>query len=205
MTIDVSPVPPEEVLPLRELYRREMDCQIVHRLLARTGLGDLFLLRLDGRVAGYGFVMGVSGTSRGRLVTEFYVLPALSRLGAAAVPPAHRGEPGHGGSRPSRTTSSSRSCSTTAPSEITSDTRRLPRRPDDEPRPSPGPSSARSPRRTRSGSSSTEVEPIGDWLVEVDGAIVATGGLALPLQPSPTATSSWRWTSRTAAAATAAT
>ena len=38
MTIDVSPVPLEEILPLRELYRREMDCQIVHDSLPRQGL-----------------------------------------------------------------------------------------------------------------------------------------------------------------------
>ena len=30
MTITVTPVPLAEVLPLRELYRQEMNCQIVH-------------------------------------------------------------------------------------------------------------------------------------------------------------------------------
>ena len=30
MTIDVSPVPREQTLALRELYRREMNCQIIH-------------------------------------------------------------------------------------------------------------------------------------------------------------------------------
>ena len=45
MSIDVTPVPLEEVLPLRELYRREMNCQIIHDSLPRRGFGDLFLLR----------------------------------------------------------------------------------------------------------------------------------------------------------------
>src|SRR5438270_1550545 len=76
MEIDVSPVPLEEVLPLRELYRREMHCQIVHDSLPRRGFGDLFLIRADGRVAGYGFVMGYQGEPRD-MVREFYVLPAL--------------------------------------------------------------------------------------------------------------------------------
>src|SRR4051794_31564170 len=44
MPIDVSPVRLEEVLPLRELYRQEMNCQIVHDSLPRRGFGNLFLL-----------------------------------------------------------------------------------------------------------------------------------------------------------------
>src|SRR3954471_12980563 len=76
MTIDVACVPPREILPLRQLYRREMGCQIVHDSLPGRGFGDLFLIRLDGRVAGYGFVMGYRGEPRD-MVKEFYVLPAL--------------------------------------------------------------------------------------------------------------------------------
>jgi len=76
MAIDVARVPLEEVRPLRELYRREMACQVVHDSLPGRGFGDLFLIRLDGRVAGYGFVMGYQGEPRD-LVREFYVLPAL--------------------------------------------------------------------------------------------------------------------------------
>ena len=49
MRIDVACVPLEEVLPLRELYRREMGSQIVHDSLPGRGFGDLFLVRLDGR------------------------------------------------------------------------------------------------------------------------------------------------------------
>jgi hypothetical protein len=58
MTIDVACVPLQEVQPLRQLYRREMGCQIVHDSLPGRGFGDLLLIRIDGRVAGYGFVMG---------------------------------------------------------------------------------------------------------------------------------------------------
>ena len=76
MTIEVASVPLEEVLPLRELYRREMGCQIVHDSLPGRGFGDLFLIRADGRVAGYGFVMGYRGEPKD-MIQEFYVLPAL--------------------------------------------------------------------------------------------------------------------------------
>src|SRR3954449_11512264 len=86
MTIDVSPIPLEEILPLRELYRREMNCQIVHDSLSRRGFGDLFLFRVEGRVAGYGFVMGYRDEPRD-MVREFYVLPALR---GSALPMFHR-------------------------------------------------------------------------------------------------------------------
>jgi GNAT superfamily N-acetyltransferase len=86
MTIDVSPVPLEAVLPLRELYRREMNCQIVHDSLPGRGFGDLFLIRAGGRVAGYGFVMGYRGEPRD-MIQELYVLPALR---GSAMPMFHR-------------------------------------------------------------------------------------------------------------------
>ncbi len=43
MTIDVSPMPLEDVLGFRELYRQEMNCQIIHdslpgRTLEKAGL-----------------------------------------------------------------------------------------------------------------------------------------------------------------------
>ena len=69
-------MPLEEVLHLRELYRREMNCQIVHDSLPGRGFGNLFLIRADGRVAGYGFVMGYRGEPKD-LVQEFYVLPVF--------------------------------------------------------------------------------------------------------------------------------
>jgi GNAT superfamily N-acetyltransferase len=72
--IDVSSGVLEELLPLRELYRREMNCQIVHDSLPGRGFGDLFLIQADGRIAGYGFVMGYRGEPKD-LIREFYVLP----------------------------------------------------------------------------------------------------------------------------------
>ena len=74
MTIDVSLVPPGEVLALRELHRAEMGCQIILDSWHGRGWVDCYLLRLDGRVAGYGLVGGVRDEPR-ETVTEFYVLP----------------------------------------------------------------------------------------------------------------------------------
>src|SRR4029077_9879567 len=67
-------VPREETLALRDLHRKEMDCQIVLDSWHGRGWADSYLLRLDGRVVGYGLVGGVRA-ERKEIVTEFYVLP----------------------------------------------------------------------------------------------------------------------------------
>lgn len=74
MTIDVVPAPREDTLVLRDLYRKEMDCQIVLDSWHGRGWTDSYLLRLDGRIVGYGLVGGVRDQPR-ETVTEFYVLP----------------------------------------------------------------------------------------------------------------------------------
>jgi GNAT superfamily N-acetyltransferase len=74
VTIDVSPVALEDVLGFRELYRQEMNCQIIHDSLPGRGFGNLFQFRIDGRVVGHGFVMGYQGEPKD-LIREFYVLP----------------------------------------------------------------------------------------------------------------------------------
>src|SRR5262249_31802989 len=85
MTIDVTLVPPEAIRPLRDLYRQEMNCQIVLDSWHGRGWTDSYLLRLDGRVVGYGLVGGVRANPKD-VVTEFYVLP----VHRAAAPPLFR-------------------------------------------------------------------------------------------------------------------
>jgi GNAT superfamily N-acetyltransferase len=75
MQIDVALVSPEEVRPLRELYRKEMNCQIILYSWHGRGWTDSYLLRLDGRVVGYGLVGGVRADPKD-VIMEFYVLPA---------------------------------------------------------------------------------------------------------------------------------
>jgi GNAT superfamily N-acetyltransferase len=57
---------------MRELYRRELDCQIVHDSFLSRGLSDPYLIRLDGQIAGYGAVS--NKYDKGRL-NEFHLLP----------------------------------------------------------------------------------------------------------------------------------
>lgn len=76
MCIDVSLVSSDETEALRELHRHEMNCQIVLDSWHGRGWTDSYLLRLDGRVVGYGLVGGVRAESK-EIVTEFYVLPGV--------------------------------------------------------------------------------------------------------------------------------
>jgi GNAT superfamily N-acetyltransferase len=174
VTTQVSPVPLEEILPLRELYRQEMNCQIVHDSLPGRGFGNLFLLRVDGRVAGYGFVMGYRGEPKD-MIKEFYVLPA------------HRGSSLEMFRRLIETSQARRieaqtndvlltlmlyDCATEITSRtvvfrdaLTTSLVVL------------GATFRQATEADKERIFEHKVEPIGDWLIETDGAVAATGGI----------------------------
>lgn len=86
MQVHVKKVDIAEILTLRDLYRQEMNCQIVHDSLHRRGFNDSYLIRVDGRIAGYGTV--TSGNDEHKvfqrgILNEFYLLPTHK---ASAVP-----------------------------------------------------------------------------------------------------------------------
>jgi GNAT superfamily N-acetyltransferase len=180
MAIDIAHVPLEQVLPLRELYRREMGCQIVHDSLPGRGFGDLFLIRCDGRVAGYGFVMGYRGEPRD-MVREFYVLPALR---GRALPMFRRLVEASGARRVEVQTNDVLltlmlyDCAT----DITSDrvvfqdalTTSLS---------APGVVFRGATEADQGRIFEHRVEPVGEWLIEHDGDIVATGGIGTHYNP----------------------
>jgi GNAT superfamily N-acetyltransferase len=74
MQLDVALVPAEEILALRDLFRQEMNCQIILDSWHNRGWTDSYLLRVDGRVVGYGQVGGVRADPKD-VITEFYILP----------------------------------------------------------------------------------------------------------------------------------
>ena len=80
MNIEVFPTAVEDITALRELYRQEMNCQIVHDSFPRRGFSDPYLLRAGGHLAGYGLVANRHDPDT---VDEFYTLPAYR---AAALP-----------------------------------------------------------------------------------------------------------------------
>jgi GNAT superfamily N-acetyltransferase len=180
MTLDVSSVPLSDVLPLRELYRREMDCQIIHDSLPGRGFGDLYLIRTDGRVAGYGFVMGYRGEPKD-MIREFYVLPAYR---GSALPMFRRLIEV---SNASRIEAQSNDVLLTlmlfdCATGISSDrilfhdalTTSLV---------APGADFRETAEADKERIFEHRVEPVGEWLIEHDGVIVATGGIATHYNP----------------------
>lgn len=73
-SIDVIEAPLEAILAMRQAYRHEMDCQIVHDSWHARGFTRSYLLRIDGVVVGYGSVGGAPRDPRDTL-KEFYVAP----------------------------------------------------------------------------------------------------------------------------------
>jgi GNAT superfamily N-acetyltransferase len=180
MTITVSPVPLAEIAPLRELYRQEMNCQIIHDSLPGRGFGNCFLLRRDGRVAGYGFVMGYHGEPKD-MIREFYVLPALR----GSAPPMFRRLIEVSGAR--RIEAQTNDVLLTLmlydfATEITSDrilfhdalTTNLA---------IPGATVREVTDADKATLFEHKVEPAGDWLIEQDGTVVGTGGIMLHYNP----------------------
>lgn len=77
--LNVELAKPEEVLALRDLYRQELNCQIIHDSWHARRWCDCYLLRIDGRVAGYGLVGAIRSDPR-ELIHEFFVLPTERRF-----------------------------------------------------------------------------------------------------------------------------
>ena len=77
MSIAVEQAPPAKIESLREQYRQEMNCQIVHESIhGRPGWTREFALYLDGAVVGYGS-LAVDGPWRETpTLYEFHVSPA---------------------------------------------------------------------------------------------------------------------------------
>ena len=74
VTIRVERAEYRDVEALRELYRQEANCQIIADSLLGRGLADPYLIVVEGRVGGYGGVRNRYDPGR---VMEFYTLPAL--------------------------------------------------------------------------------------------------------------------------------
>jgi len=76
MQIHGTAVPVQKILSWRDLHREEMNCQIVHDSLhSRDGWTESYLFEVDTTVVGYGIV-AVAGPWQGtKTVFEFYVAP----------------------------------------------------------------------------------------------------------------------------------
>ena len=77
-------VPLAAILPLREAYRREMACQIVHDSWHARGFTRSFRFVAAGRPIGYGAVGGAPREAKD-IVKELYLEPGARALGAACL------------------------------------------------------------------------------------------------------------------------
>jgi GNAT superfamily N-acetyltransferase len=77
MNIQVERADYKEIESLRELYRQEANCQIIGDSLPRRELADCYLINVAGRRAGYGAVR--NKYDPGRLM-EFYTLPHVRNI-----------------------------------------------------------------------------------------------------------------------------
>lgn len=76
MNIQAFQVEFNEVEAMRELYRQEQNCQIIHDSALSRKLADPYLILIDGKIAGYGGVWNRYDVGR---AMEFYLFPRYKR------------------------------------------------------------------------------------------------------------------------------
>lgn len=74
--VEAVPASLDDIREMREQYRGEMNCQIVHDSWHARGFTTPYLLRIGGEVAGYGCVGGAPREARD-IAKEFFLLPAF--------------------------------------------------------------------------------------------------------------------------------
>jgi len=82
---DIREVRVGAILALREEYRREMNCQIVHDSWHARGFTRSFLFTLEEQAVGYGSVGGVQEDPK-TIVKEFFLLPPYRELAEPLFP-----------------------------------------------------------------------------------------------------------------------
>jgi GNAT superfamily N-acetyltransferase len=82
--IDVKQVDVAEILAWRDLYRQEMNCQIRHDSWHRRGFNNSYFIWVDGKLVGYGAVTSGNQYQQRGILNEFYLLPAYKALAVPA-------------------------------------------------------------------------------------------------------------------------
>ena len=82
LSIEAAHVPLDVILRMREEYRREMDRQIVHDSWHERGFMNSYLLSVAGQIVGYGSVGGAPREAK-ETIKEFFVFPPFR---GAALP-----------------------------------------------------------------------------------------------------------------------
>lgn len=178
--LDVSAVRLDAILGLREVYRREMNCQIVHDSWHTRGFTQSYLFRVADQVVGYGAIGSSQGAPK-TIVKEFFLVPDHRHH---ALPIFRRFLAVGGAVTIEAQTNDALlfdmldQCAVAVSSDtiLFSDavvTNLL----------APGATLRPVTKRDRLRMFSHTQEPVGDWGLEVDSRIVATGGLLFHYNP----------------------
>jgi GNAT superfamily N-acetyltransferase len=180
--LDVVPVAFDEIRAMREEYRREMACQIVHDSWHRRGFTSSYALRVRGEVVGYGSVGGAPRDEE-RVVKELFVraphrgeaLPLFRALVAATGVPAVEAQ-----TNDPLLLLMLLDCAVEVTSETILFADGLTTTLD---APVPGAIVRPLDEADRAHVFAHAHEPVGEWGLEIGGEIVATGGLATHYNP----------------------
>jgi GNAT superfamily N-acetyltransferase len=170
MKIEVQRAEYRDVEQMRDLYRREADCQLIHDSALGRGLADAWICLLDGRIVGHGGVWNRYDPGR---IMEFYVLPQVRTYAA----PIFR-------ELVAASAASSMEAQTNSPlmllmlydcaTEITAENYLFADAFETE---------LTSPGGAFRKARPDDHEPAGEWVIEVDGALVAGGGFLCHYNP----------------------
>lgn len=179
--IDVVPAPVDDIAEMRSSYRLEMACQIVHDSWHRRGFTNSFLCRLDGEVVGYGAVGGV-GSAAKNVIKEFYLrrrARQMARLFFRALIAASDARSIDVQTNDLLLTSmffdfaTNWTSDTILFADAATTALELP----------PGVRLRAVTDADRAAIFTHTIEPVGDWALECDGVLAATGGLLFHYNP----------------------
>jgi GNAT superfamily N-acetyltransferase len=168
------------ILDLREEYRREMDCQIVHDSWHARGFTQSYLLRVNGEIAGYGSVGGAPGDARD-IAKEFFVRPPFRGMAL----PLFRQLLIASGARSIEAQTNDALLSLMlydCAGDLTTGTILFADAIATK-HPAPGVILRPVTHADRAGVFPHTVEPVGDWGLEYDRELVATGGILFHYNP----------------------
>lgn len=175
MPLAATAVSVADILSLRDAFRREMNCQIVHDSLhGRAGWTQSYLITDATTPVGYGAV-ALGGPWQGmRTVFEFYLAPEMRGWAVDCFETFLRA------SDATHFEFQTNNLLLTALAHAWNDRLRTERIVFHDQRTTALPAHGAQLRRAAPADAAAifahHVEPVGDWLLEFDGAIIATGG-----------------------------
>jgi len=178
MRIEVRKTEFGEIEPLRGLYRQEANCQIVRDSILSRKLADPYLILVDGKVAGYAGVWNKYDPGR---VMEFYALPCVR---AQALPMFRELlATSHATEIEAQTNCPLQllmlyDCARDIKAETVLFTDGF-----TTGLPCPNGTFRKLPPEEQSKVFAHRAEPVGDWAIETNGEVVATGGALYHYNP----------------------